>query len=94
VKNRPLGTQAAPVCEGGVLAPVRLMTADCLRWRLANLLSRRATRRGAANQTGGSRDSRLALAACASWVPFRAPSQCAVDVHRQGGCRSDPAGPL
>jgi len=33
VKNRPLGTQAAPVCEGGVLAPVRLMTADCLRWR-------------------------------------------------------------
>ena len=28
VKNRPLGTQAAPVCEGGVLAPVRLMTAD------------------------------------------------------------------
>jgi len=35
VKNRPLGTQAAPVCEGGVLAPVRLMTADCLRWRSA-----------------------------------------------------------
>jgi hypothetical protein len=23
VKNRPLGTQAAPACEGGVLAPVR-----------------------------------------------------------------------
>jgi len=42
VKNRPLGTQAAPVCEGGVLAPVRLMTADCLRWRSANRASRPA----------------------------------------------------
>jgi hypothetical protein len=29
VKNRPLGTQAAPVCEGGVFARGRLMTADC-----------------------------------------------------------------
>jgi hypothetical protein len=29
MKNRPLGTQAAPACEGGVLIPVRLMTADC-----------------------------------------------------------------
>jgi len=28
-KNRPLGTQAAPVCEGGVSAHGRLMTADC-----------------------------------------------------------------
>ena len=31
VKNRPLGTQAAPVCEGGVFARGRLMTADCSR---------------------------------------------------------------
>ena len=30
-KNRPLGTQAAPVCEGGVFARGRLMTADCSR---------------------------------------------------------------
>jgi hypothetical protein len=29
VKNRPLGTQAAPACEGGVSARGRLMTADC-----------------------------------------------------------------
>jgi len=29
VGNRPLGTQAAPVCEGGVSARDRLMTADC-----------------------------------------------------------------
>jgi hypothetical protein len=28
VKNRPLGTQTAPVCEGGVLTSDRLMTAD------------------------------------------------------------------
>jgi hypothetical protein len=31
VKNRPLGTQAAPVCEGGVFARGRLVTADCSR---------------------------------------------------------------
>jgi hypothetical protein len=31
VKNRPLGTQAAPVCEGGVFASGRLVTADCSR---------------------------------------------------------------
>ncbi len=31
VKNRPLGTQAAPVCEGGVFARDRLVTADCSR---------------------------------------------------------------
>jgi len=31
VKNRPLGTQAAPVCEDGVLTRDRLMTADCSR---------------------------------------------------------------
>jgi len=31
VENYPLGTQAAPVCEGGVSARGRLMTADCLR---------------------------------------------------------------
>jgi hypothetical protein len=30
-QNRPLGTQAAPVCEGGVYARGRLMTADCSR---------------------------------------------------------------
>jgi hypothetical protein len=31
VKNRPLGTQAAPVCEDGVFTHDRLMTADCSR---------------------------------------------------------------
>ncbi len=31
VKNRPLGTQAAPVCEGSVFARGRLITADCSR---------------------------------------------------------------
>ena len=30
-QNRPLGTQAAPVCEGGVSARGRLMTAECSR---------------------------------------------------------------
>jgi hypothetical protein len=45
VKNRPLGTQAAPVCEGGVFARGRLMTADCLRGpdELIELVERRVT---------------------------------------------------
>jgi hypothetical protein len=34
VKNRPLGTQAAPACEGGVLAPVRPV--HCVARRLSS----------------------------------------------------------
>ena len=81
MKNRPLGTQAAPVCEGGVFAPVRLMTADCSRDDRAVACARRATAR---------RDQRSHRARAVAIVgAARASCQCAPCALFRSGCRSE-----